>query len=248
MLGKETKEIQSQLADYCRTGELCDIEGAVTDRLHNYRRLVSNIIEDALQTAYPITYNVLGDEEWNDLVYDFIKIHKPSNPQLWKMPFDLYDFVQQSEYHIKINKPYLLDLLLFEWLEIQVHVMADLEIALSKPFNGDVSNKIVVNPHFEVLKLEYPVFKVKGDDNIAQKGNYIVLVYRMMDSGSVQFIEFSPFLYAIFLRLSTGYTITDSLNEVLSENNIPFEESMLTKISGFISSLQEKGLVLGSLK
>jgi hypothetical protein len=248
MLNKETKEIQSQLADYCRTGEISEIKGAVTDRLHNYRRLVSNIIEDALQSTYPIAYDVLGDEVWNDLVYNFIKIHKPSNPQLWKMPFDLYDYVQQSGIHIKLNKPYLLDLLLFEWMEVQVHAMADADFESSKPYEGDVSNKIVVNPHFEVLTLEYPVFKVKGDDNIPEKGNYVVLVYRMMDAGSVQFMEFSPFLYAIFIRLTTDYTITGALNEVLKENNIPFEESMLTKISGFVNSLQEKGLVLGSLK
>ena len=45
LLKKDTKEIQSKLADYCRTGELSLTTEVNQKHVHHYRRLVYNIIE-----------------------------------------------------------------------------------------------------------------------------------------------------------------------------------------------------------
>ncbi|HYG53588.1 MAG TPA: putative DNA-binding domain-containing protein, partial [Flavobacteriales bacterium] len=126
MLRPETKSIQSKMAAYCREPEFTDaIEGSKPGRLHNYRRLVFNIIEDTLADAYPITRSMMDDEEWIDMVNAFFSKHNCQSTQLWRMPFELVEFVENHEYHTKIGRPYLLELLYFEWLEIEVYQSPD---------------------------------------------------------------------------------------------------------------------------
>ena len=55
----QTIEQQQLLAAYCRNGVDVEILGTTDGRLHNYRRLVFNVVRDALSSTYPLTYNLL---------------------------------------------------------------------------------------------------------------------------------------------------------------------------------------------
>ena len=104
LLSKETKDLQSKLTEYVRTGTLPLIKGAKQDKLHHYRRLVYNIVYNSLSNAYPISKAMLGDEKWKELVDEFFIKHNPQDPQIWSFPFELYEFVLKSDYSKKVNK------------------------------------------------------------------------------------------------------------------------------------------------
>mgnify|MGYP005992245727 CR=1 FL=1 len=247
-LKQETKALQTQFAQYCRDGKSKGIEGVRPDRIGHYKRLIHGIIEDSLTSAYPIAANDIGDEKWMEIVSRFIEVAKPSNPQLWKMPFELIGFVREQGIEKELNKDYLLDLLLFEWIEIEVHTMPDVSFDSFRKFEGDMENKIVVNPHFRYLQLSYPVFKIKGEDNLAHKGQYHLLVYRVEESGVVEFLELSAFLIHYLHSLQQTVSASYALQNTLAAFQLESNDTILQQAQQFVLKLQKNGLVLGAKK
>ncbi len=248
MLKAETKDIQYQLAKYCRNGELEPIEGASSSRLTHYRRLVFNVVYGALKQAYPIAYHLLGPDEFRPLVHDFFNLSNPSDPQVWRMPFELIEFVESHNYSEKLEKPYLLDLLNFEWVEIEVHSCPDEDIVAYDEFNGKLNQKVVLNPYLRVNHLQYPVHKLKPTDDAFAEGNFFVLTHRNIETGVVRFTEMSPFYLGVLEALDR-----DNLTplEAVEESNKLFrlpEEDVKASIQPFFDMIYKEGILLGALR
>lgn len=81
-LKAETKELQSKLANYCKTGEMVELKGAKQDRLHHYRRLTYNILKESISTAYPIAKKTLTEDEWKEIIDSYYKEHNMQSPQI----------------------------------------------------------------------------------------------------------------------------------------------------------------------
>jgi hypothetical protein len=80
-----------------------------------------------------------------------------------------------------------LDLLLFEWKEVEVYMMEDIE---PHPFTSEklYGAGYVLNPEIQVLSLEYPVhLKNAKDITEADKGHYFVSLHREPETGKVLF-------------------------------------------------------------
>ena len=87
-LREETIRIQEDFGAYCRTGLEPDLPGVTPGRIHHYRRLISNVVYDTLQRAFPITVAALGDNSWEKLVEEFFSAGLPQSPQVWKLPLE----------------------------------------------------------------------------------------------------------------------------------------------------------------
>lgn len=235
------------MAGYCRVPQYGQpIDGTRPERLHHYRRLVFNIVEDTLQNAYPITHSLLTEEEWMKLVNDFFSRHNCQSPQLWRMPFELVEYVEQTAYHLDLGKPYLLELLYFEWLELEIYQGED------KPHRdfsekGDIlDSPIVVNPDHKLLQLSYPVHKKEYDRMHEMQGTYFVLMHRHRTTYSVNFIEFSPFLAVVFSQLvQSAMSLRQAINLVAEANNIPVDDTLLKKMALWGDSLMQDTAFLG---
>jgi len=249
LLNQDTKEIQSQVATYCRTGELKPILGAREDRLPNYRRLIFNVINDTLMQAYPITYEILSDEEWYSFVNDYFMNYNAQSPQIWKMPYEFYLFAKENNYNEKLNKAFLTDLLYFEWMEIEVHTMPDIEI-FDLNDEGDLfEDKLAVNPEHRLIHLSYPVHLKAWDELEQNKGEYYVLIYREQETGLVKFIDLSPFLALFFEQLkTTDESIKTILEELFNQMEKDQKDIILKNVMGFIKYINELGLISGFRK
>jgi len=242
----ETHEIQSKLATYCRTGQLEPITGAITDRLHNYRRLVFNVVNDALERAYPIFRGIVTDQEWNDLVNDYFINHDPQDPRVWKMPYELYEFCKENNYAEKLNRPFLNDLLYFEWIEIEVHTMPD-EIIPPIQNEGDLlDSPVVINPEYRLLHFDYPVHNTPAESLVSNKGDYFVLVYREQENLSVRFFELSAFFTVVFEKMSVGnINGRTALLESGKLFNMSDENTLIQNGLPFLNDLHAQGITLG---
>ena len=125
MLQPETFRYQSSLASYCRGGHSREIKGINQNNVKQYRRLVYNVVDDMLQSAFPITYDFVDEDEWNYLVNDFFSSHSCQSPQAWYMPKEFYGYLEKAENPIAKKYPFLLELLWFEWLEVELFMMAN---------------------------------------------------------------------------------------------------------------------------
>ncbi len=247
LLKEETYQQQSKLADYCRTGSVPELKGINEKNLYYYRRLVFNIAYDTLETAYPITFNFLDREVWDNLVSDYFAEHKCQTPQVWRMPLEFYEYCLEKDIQSKLKLPFLNDLLYFEWLELEVHTMDDIPYP-NYTSKGDLLNDaIALNPEHRLVKLTWPVHTTAPNEMEGKQGDHFLFMYREKDTGNIQFMDVS-ILYAYILeQLSNGVLLKDILveaNTLFQLNDIALlKDHTLT----FIEDLKQKQFVLGFL-
>jgi hypothetical protein len=249
LLKTETYQQQSKLAQYCRNGVEVEILGAQTNRLPNYRRLVFNVIKDALETTYPISFKYIDEEIWDEMMYQFFSTHKCIDPQVWRMPEEFYQFCLAENYAEKHDLPFLNDLLHFEWLEVEIYMMEDIKYPEYKSSDNWLDKKLALNPEHKIIKLEYPVHLENPKDAGLKKGDYFLLLYREKESGRVQFINLSILFTFLIENIALGEkTLEEIFNDILYLFGINDLEMLQTKSLKFLKDLHSKGFVLGVLK
>ena len=187
-----THKLQSDLATYCRTDKLPDIPGVRAERAVHYRRLVFNVIEGAIRNAFPIAFNTLEESEWLFLVNDFFTNHNPQAPELWKLAGEFYRYTKVNHKDLHHKYPYLIDLLTFEWVEIEVFMMEDINCLEVNTPSDVLLEPLILNKESALLSLSYPVFAHRGEALLDKKGSYFLFIYRDTESKKVKFSEFSP--------------------------------------------------------
>jgi len=242
----DTYQQQSELAKYCRTNILDNSLKVRKDRVHHYRRLIYNVVEDSLQAAYPLLNNLLSEEQWNKLVNDFFATHACQSTQIWKMPGEFYEFIKSNKLQLKTTYPHLDDLAYFEWIEVEMFMMEDIEYPLFKTDGDWVYDKIAVNPEFRLLQLSYPVH-IKNSQSItaANKGQYFLLVFREKETGKVQFIDISAMYALIIENIIKGLTLNEVLLELKGILKFDNMNLVIEQIIRFFNSLKKKGFLPG---
>lgn len=245
MLKPETKQIQQDLGDYCKFNHNEDIKGAKKDRLHHYRRLIYNIIDDALENAYPITRKQLNDTQWKQMVDEFVQEHPCQNPQLYLMPGELIEFAIKKDYATQFNIPYFVDMLNFEWIEVIVHSMKNEELEPYKEDGDFLNSNVYFTPYFKLISLNYPIHKLKETEIKNQKGAYFLLVYRQ-PNGTVQYTELNNVTTHIINEMySNNKTLLEALSPILVNKDEDVRVSLINQSLGFINQLKSLGIVLG---
>jgi len=245
-LRKETIYIQEQLGEYCRTGVDPELPGITPGRLPHYRRLVSNVVSDTLFTAFPITVAALGEDQWNMLVQEFFVEGLPLTPQVWKLPFEFYQHHAERETGTKIGLPYLDDLLYFEWMEIEIHTMPDRAYPDFKEEGNLFQDRLAFNPEFEIITLRYPVHTHPVRTVLELEGEYYSLLYRMPQTGHVQFLNLSALNVYIVKRLHEEKVPLNRIkNEIARVAGIESGRYLDDALKRFLEDLLKRKLILG---
>jgi hypothetical protein len=254
-LKEETKDLYKNLLGYCKDDKVLLADGIRADRAPTYRRLVRSIIFGNLEKAYPITKASLKQEIWHKLLSDFFAEWKIPSPELWKMPYALLEFVQETGYANKINAPYLEDLLLFEWIEIEVFMMPNAAYSeISK--EGDVLNDLLqLNLESILIKLEYPVHKTNakniksGEIGDSNSGEFFVLCFRHPETLSANFVELTPVAALIVELLRSSAMSAKDLFNILEGKVEQLESKRVIVIAqSLLEEFKRQNIILGFIK
>ncbi len=245
-LSKYTENQQTNFASFCKTNILKPIDGLTENRIHHYRRLIYNVIDESLRSAFPLTENLLEENEWKYLVDEFIAKHNPQSPQIWRMPYEFYQFVDQNNFEIKLKYPHLIDLLLFEWKEIELYMMEDKNdernILSTEIYNH---SQIVLNREYEILQLSFPVhLKSPQSISVADKGVYFAMMFRANDK--VQFFDLSTFFVWLIYEIENNNYSVEQLIKKSEEANKDISCKIIREnILRFVYTMHSKGFILG---
>ncbi len=200
-LAESTHAAQSGLASYCRTGHLPPIQGIHPENITEYRRLVINVVMDILANAYPLTRQLLTENEWDSVVEKFFANHPCQSPQVWLMPGEFRSFLMETTDPLLARYPQLEDLLLFEWTETELYMMED--IPAKADMSGDILfSRLVINPEHRLLRFSYPVHRKKPVSiSATDHQDYYVVAHRNGE-GDVLFTDLSPALCQLLLFLA----------------------------------------------
>ncbi len=242
----ETIRNQINAAHLCRTGESRQFDGITEGRITQYRQLVQSVFYDTIENAFPIAHSIIEAEDWRKLLDAFMIEHKAQTPQVWKLPYEFVEYVIQSGWSIRLKMAYLNDLLIFEWLEIDVHTMADIS-PFEYNLEGDLNTgEIVVTQEFVVQPLSYPVHQIPAKETPAHQGNYFVLIFRRLEDGEVCFVNLSPILVFVVEKLKEKPLNLSQLSQqiglLLGSENI---KEINSHVFGFLQRMKRIGFVLG---
>ncbi|MCB0806854.1 MAG: putative DNA-binding domain-containing protein [Bacteroidales bacterium] len=245
-LAKDTYQQQSDLATYCRSGKLSDNLEVLPRRVKHYRRLVYNVVNDSLVSAFPLTVDFLSQKQWNTLVNDFFSRHKSQSARVWEMPKEFCEFFSASPTPLFSTYPFLTDLLWFEWFEIEIFMMED-QVFQRSTTDGDLlKDPLLINPEHRILPLSYPVhLKNARKINPDEKGAYYVLLFRETGTGKVQFLDISAYFSLLIDNLKKGYPLFPVLKEFQQHMDGSSLEQLIENTLPFINKLREIGFVMG---
>lgn len=198
-LKPETALAQKQLADYCLSENQQSVPDTHEGRLPVYRRLVFNQVLNTLKRTYPLTVAIFPEKIFREMAEDFFSRHECQSPFLWRMPEDFYKYAHASQWDEKYSSPALLDLLLLEWLEIEVFMMPDIPLPQLKIDGKLTEDSLVLNPHHRLNHFHYPVFSLSLDEAAKNPGDYFLLTFRHVETLKVQFMSL-PAVYALALE------------------------------------------------
>ena len=245
----ETKDIQRQMALFCRTGRPVELPGLTPKRFHHYRRLIYNIVQENLQSSFPIAHEYIATEKWDSMVHHFFSEHNCRSYQLWQMAGEFYDYAVKADFAIKYELGYLNDLLKFEWEEMVVYNMEDIDVEDCMESGDLLNDRLVLNPEYKLLQLQYPVHVLTPVMAAEQKGNYFVLVYREQTTGNVQFMDLSVW-YALLIEQVALQAV--SVNDLIAEAPAIFGPVNLKELTDttlqFMQTLRAKHFIQGFKK
>lgn len=245
LLKEDTINIQNQLASFCRTGKIESIEGALSDRLPHYRRLVYNVMYGLLEKSFPVCKSILTEPEFKELVHTYLEKHDAKEPQVWKVPGEFYQFICKSEIKLLKKYLYLPDLLALEWSEILVFNREDRPIPTFSAFEFSNENVLVINPDFEMLDLNYPVHKGNWEEISGKKSKFILLAFRNLENKKVHYLEISSLHKMLIEFLISGRSIGESINQIQVEFGFDSISELEKSIETFLVKCLKQGFVLG---
>ncbi len=211
-----------------------------------YRELIFFTIQSALLNYYPLTYALLGEEKWQELIQDFFSAYPCGDPQFWKMPKGLAEYAEKSGWGERVQIPFLADLLHFEWLEIEVCMMEDHLIPILN-LDGDVLEDIpYLNPDHCIITYSYPIFQQLSLDKPLKKGQYPLFGFRHPDSLDAHFFSVSHFFRTLIeIIAQCNQSGRDAIKMAATQCSVIIDERVFQSGRKFLEDLVTKRAVLG---
>ncbi len=178
-------------------------KNAKNDGQKVYQHLVYKLFFDALSSAYPLFYKVVGRTKFELSVCEFMLFGAKSE-QMWQVADEFRGFVKKSEVFKDI---YFADeLLWFEWSEVAL-MMKNYKIAEPSKFSYKKGYRL--SESCVLKKLKYRVFE-EGSFEI--EGEFYLLGFYDFANFRVLYREVSPLLYLFLKKMdekgvkkATGY-------------------------------------------
>lgn len=240
----KTELAQKQLGLYCKSGQN-EPTTSIQENTFHYRRLVTNVVKNTLSNAYPLTFKLLGKSQFEKAVQFFFETHACKENQVWKLPLEFYQFYSANNFPFEHNYPFLVELLLFEWLEIEVFMMPNEKIAPFKKQGNIETDSFISNPELRIQVLHYPLHeKVAQTITDEDYGNYFISVHRNQEDYQVYFNEISYQHAQILLQLYEQPCSIQSLLPIILEIEKD-EQKAKDYLVEFIHFAFENQLILG---
>ena len=205
--------------------------------LEVYHRLVYNRFEDFIKTSFPLFSSFAG-EELEPLIGEFLKLDHTS-PLLIDLGREFVEFFKETGTNLKESKPFLEDLLLYEWSEIEVFNAPDedgpSEFSWKDSYRLSVSSKL--------LHLRYPVHRageLSPEEILKRQGDHYILLYRDRES-EVKRVKLTAFVYKFLRDINSGISPIEAFEK--SELGEEKEEAK-PYLERFLRELLELGVLV----
>jgi hypothetical protein len=192
-------------------------------RMAIYRDLIYNNVEGFIANAFPVIRTLFTDENWHQMLRDFIITHHSTTPLFHEIAREFLVYLE-TERNNDNDPSFLTELAHYEWVELALSVL-DAEPHTTKSIEHDdcLNHHFKTSPLAWPLAYNYPVHLIGPDFQPDSPNDVAVflLVYRNADD-NVTFMELNPVSARLIDLLNEGLTGQEaaiSIAEQLQHNS-----------------------------
>ncbi|HTF95107.1 MAG TPA: putative DNA-binding domain-containing protein [Cellvibrio sp.] len=176
---KSFQNTQLQLTNYLRAPhESAEPSQVEIRRLHIYRDLIYNNIENFIANVFPVTRSILADEAWHGLVRGFVQNHYCQTPYFLQISDEFVQHLLQERGLLMGDPPYLLELVHYEWIELALDVSTEVIPEANAWPSLLEQTRPRVSPLAICLSYQFPVQKISAQHPHWEPEPTQLLVYR----------------------------------------------------------------------
>ena len=219
---KTFQQTQSELTRYLRAPENSPAPANVeTRRLHIYRDLIYNNIENFIANVFPVTRSILDDKSWHGLVRGFIQEHSCQTPYFLQISDEFVHYMLQKRGLREGDPAYLLELVHYEWIELALDVSTEIIPDAGRLPDDLEHSRPQVSPLAVCLAYQYPVQKLSAAHPEWPIEPTCLLVYRNRFDEVCFKAATQLTVRLLFLLQTSNRTFNEHLQLIATELNHP---------------------------
>ncbi len=231
------EQVTRQLTSYIRNPESVDgPEGIEPRRLNIYRDLFYKNIEGFISSGFPVLRSLFEDDDWHDLVRDFMILHRCHTPYFLEISQEFLLYLQNGSPQREEDPPFMQELAHYEWVELALDVADEDLDAIPFLADGDLLEGVpLVSPLAWSLAYQYPVHHIgeKFQPQQVPEMPTFLIVYRNLDD-EVGFME--------------ANSVTARMLEILLQDQSLTGRQVLTQIATELNHADPAQVVAGGLE
>ena len=211
----EFRSVQLDFAAHIRNPELnprpADVEPR---RMQIYLDLFFNNVKNFVDSAFPVSREIVGEQVWRQLVREYLHRHGAESPYFLQISEEFLTFLHDRGLHDL--PPFLLELCHYEWIELSLDVADEETRGDIEPWVS-LDDRVLLNPVMRTLVYQYPVHQIgptRLPEGPPEVPTYLI-AYRDGQM-AVRFIESNPVTHRL-LQLLDQSTPMEALREMHDE-------------------------------
>jgi len=177
------------------------------ERLAIYSELVYNRFEDFVMTSFPL-FTSFVEDDIREILKEFVR-REHRSPLLMDVGNEFLNFFVSLKHPVKERLPFLEELLLLEWLEIEIFNVNDDMSDTDFHWHG----RYRLHKSSCLSRFSYPVHRAEelsAEEIIEGKGRYNLLIFRDRED-TVRKVELTDFVYDYLCLIGLKWSPMEAL-------------------------------------
>ncbi len=216
-----------------------------------YQEIVFNNVFNVISACFPVAQKVMGKRAWLKLLRGFLRDHSANTPLFHQIPLEFLSYLSSATLADANLPPYLSSLCHYEWIELKVAIMPDLEagsqFAQQKICRAsDLLNyQPVLNASLQLLSYPYAVHKISARHKPKSPQASYLAVFRDA-TGQVQFIELNGLSHDLLTMLTSHNMTGKEAIKLMAERLNHLSADAVQQFGGeLLQRLAQQGLIVG---
>ena len=180
-----------------------------------YQDLVHHRFYELLSNSFPLFYEMIEESEFESVINKFMS-YGANDLFIWKTPKEFIKFVKRAK--LFKDKPYIYDVLLFEWVEIEL-MMKDYSKVKQLGFSWN--NKYVKAKNLIVFKSKYKLI----EKDFTKKETQYILARFDLETYEVDYMPLHEAFYLFVKTINNSKTLQEHLHIFAKEHELNVKEA-----------------------
>jgi hypothetical protein len=226
-------------------------EGIEERRIKIYRELVYNNIEGFIANSFPVLRKVIKDEQWHEMLRDYVARHQAHTPLFPKMPQEFIHYLEQERSEFSEQYPaFLLELAHYEWIESSISFdPREIDFQGVNKTADFLQGIPVMNQLALPLVYRWPVHKISPDylpTEPPPEPTYIIVYRKTNDEVSFMVLNNVSARLIEKIKNNTDQTGQQMLSSISDELNHPDPNIVIKGGLDIMLDMHDKDILLGT--